>query len=103
MFDLLDVIIVLILAQFAVYLCYVISVQLEKVLPKNSKPYVYLLVGLVALCQVLKLISKFGLTFYKISVSYFWIIFLIGMLALFVKEKKKINRQYHSGKNYYKK
>ncbi len=90
MYDFMSIVIVLILAQFAIYFCYVLSVQLEKIMPKNSRPYVYLLVALVALYQVLKLISKFGLMFYKISVFYFWILFLIGMLVLFVTEKKKI-------------
>ena len=93
MYDFLNIVIVLILAQFAIYFCYVISIQLDKVIPNNYRPYVYLLIGCAALYQILKLIVKFGSKFYGVSVFYFWIVFLAGMLVLFVTEKKKIQRK----------
>ncbi len=96
MYDFLNIVIVLILAQFAIYFCYILSIQLERILPTEYRPFFYLLAGLAALIQVLKVIFKFKLMFYKISVFYFWIIFLIGMLALFVTEKKKIRSKHVS-------
>jgi len=92
MYDFLNIVIVLILAQFAIYFCYILSIQLEKILPAIYRPYAYLFAGLFSLFQILKLLFKFKLMFYKISVVYFWILFLIGMLVLFVKERKKISR-----------
>jgi hypothetical protein len=92
MYDFLNIVIVLILAQFAIYFCYILSIQLEKILPAIYRPYLYLFAGSISFFQILKLALKFKLMFYKTSVLYFWVVFLVGMLVLFVKERKKIIR-----------
>ena len=98
MYDIVNFVIILIFAQLAIYFFYILSIQFDKLLAIEFRPYVYLIAGLIALYQVMKFFLKFELQFYKISVFYFWIIFLIGMLVLFFKERKKIQMKKTSQK-----
>ncbi len=85
----LDILIVLILAQLTIYFSRILINQLGKYVSPPVKLHLYLIVALFPLFEIIRLLIKYQLQFYRFSFLYFWVIFLAGMLSLFIIESKK--------------
>ena len=59
--------------------------QLGKVIAAKIKPYLYLIIAIMPMYEMIRLILNFP-KFYQISFFYFWVIFLVGLLIIFLIE-----------------
>jgi len=88
----LDFVIVIVLAQISIYISRIIIFLLTKQLPPVFRPYMFLVSALFPFYKIIRLVIIQPSQFFKFSVFYFWVIFLIGLLALFITELKKLKK-----------